>query len=58
MGAGRKPKMVAGNGSPATTNSVSSPVAPSMTQASQSWLPSSVVVWTQLMPVGGTTESA
>ena len=50
--------MTAGKGSPATTNSVSRPVAPSMTQASQSRLPSSVVVWIQPEPSGGVIESA
>ena len=42
---GVNPKMTAGNGSPAIANSVSRPVAPSMIQVSQSWLPSRVVVW-------------
>jgi hypothetical protein len=50
--------MIAGKGSPAMMNSVSSPVAPSMTHASQSWLPSSVVVWIQPEPSGGVTERA
>ncbi len=57
-GPGTKPKMTAGNGSPATMNSVSSPVAPSMTQESQSRFPSSVVVWTQPEPFGGVMVSA
>ena len=50
-----KPKTVHGNGSPATTNSLSSPVPPSWSQVSQLCEPSRVLVWIQLVPGGGAT---
>jgi hypothetical protein len=53
-----KPKSTAGTGSPPWVCSVSKPVSPSWVQMSQSWPPSSVVVCTQFVPVGGITVAA